>query len=509
MIDQKEEMNRLIKYFASICYQNPTIPFNKDTVYYELMNYGMSDEEIKNRNFSYELNSIKNFFNSNKKENSLNVYEHIRQPHFLQFQRIGDKRDMNPIKIYYNTSKENLKNVVKEVFRFIDLTGMESYSKVSDIIRSDSIVIRLSSVYDAMRVLSFIDNSDYIKAAARNTNPFLFRNGSVGMAYDHRTTYNGVTSEYISNYINHLKSNNKLNFASIDDFIDYLKNEYNDMFINCNEIDKVKNMYYYRQIRAGYNDISDGEIINNFEQVTKLLINICQCNMNINDYFNLYESTIAPSNYDKIKKYDEILNKREAINYGNENEDDDTLNLEDIVKDYILYAFEKYGSAKSVQSYLDIYLSGNIKGITRDNDFRKKFADHLSPVIVDNVTNGNSIEYINNTLVGLDESNEKDKKGYEVLCNSSIETLKKYGNEQLSAALKHGEEGNYGFFTDGGSNRFRNQLSTFVKPSRIKNYCMRYLIMSGMELDEIDLKNLEDLFSNQMFNNININTKSM
>lgn len=508
MNDQILEMDSFIKYYANIYKQNPDIPFNSDIIYNGLMNYGLSRDEQNNRSFGFELKQLENYFNANKKENGLNVFVHPSQPHFLQFNRTNNRRESKAIKIYYTTSKGHLAEAAKEIFEYIGSTDMDCYSKVADIVRADAIVVRVPTVYDAKRVLNFIDNNSYLKTVEGSTNPFLFKYGEVGIAYDDRTTYNGVTSEYISDYINHLKNNNNLDKASIEDFNKYIRNRYNNMFINCSEIDKVLNMTYFSNIRDRYNGISNGEIINNLEQVTRLLVNICSGNMKIDDYFNFYESTLAPFNEDRIRIYNDLLEKKIRNNIENDTENV-TVDLEAIIKEYISYAFEKYGSSHKVHDYLEHYLDGNILGITRDKGFRDKFYKHLSPNVVYNITNGNSMKYISDTIVDVDESNEKDIKGYQVLCNSSLETAKKYGDRQLCVALKKGQEGEFGYFTNGGENNYRKQLTSSVRPSRIKNYCMRYLIMFGMELDDINLSNLEELVSNQMCNTINSNTRSM
>ena len=59
------EINNFIMYMAKIYMQNPYLEIKSDTIYYELMRYGISDAELKNKSLLNEFNnSLSNRKNS-------------------------------------------------------------------------------------------------------------------------------------------------------------------------------------------------------------------------------------------------------------------------------------------------------------------------------------------------------------------------------------------------------------------------------------------------------------
>ena len=56
-------------------------------------------------------------------------------------------------------AKEDMESCVMQIFDFIGQNKFETYSKVSDVIRSDAIVLRMANINDAKKVINFINTN--------------------------------------------------------------------------------------------------------------------------------------------------------------------------------------------------------------------------------------------------------------------------------------------------------------------------------------------------------------
>ena len=140
------------------------------------------------------------------------------------------------------------------------------------------------------------------------------------------------------------------------------------------------------------------EAINNFEQVTRLIMNVLEGNMSLDGYFKFYNEC-ANINKDGsfIKYYEETYKrKKDALNNHEVSMD---INMVNLLNNYINYSYNKYGSIELVEAYINKYIEGNINAITRDNDFRSKFVNHmLTPKIILKIANNDLRKYIENVL---------------------------------------------------------------------------------------------------------------
>ena len=152
-------------YMAKIYIQNPYL-----AIYYELMRYGISDAELKNKSLLNEFTNLKNHYN----KGNVRAFVHPGQVNFLQLWNVkGEVQPENLIKIYLSFPKENIEECVKIIFDYIDRNNISSHSKLANKIRSDSVVLRLENQNDAASVINFINSNAYLCSKAKPTNPFV------------------------------------------------------------------------------------------------------------------------------------------------------------------------------------------------------------------------------------------------------------------------------------------------------------------------------------------------
>lgn len=496
---QLQEIDNFIKYYASIYEQNPNVDITTDSIYHGLKVYGMTNEQYNNRSIINELYNLEKSFKSSP---NLKVYFDDAQPGFLQFQNRYAQIDSKCVKLYFTTTKENMELAAKEIFGFIDKNNIGTFSKISQDVRADSIVVRVPNIGEAEKVIDFINNNQKLKSISGIKNPFLYQEGLVGIGYDDLLSYNTIVSELVKNYLQDLKEKNMLGSANINGFYDHVKNYYNDTFRNCSKITEIENDEHYKELGGTDRFGSIGYAINNYEQVTRLILNVCNGSMNLENYFNFYyDARLVKKNEEFIKYYEETY-KRKKDKFGKENV---TQILNDnkcveLLNEYILYAYSKYGS--DLVLYLNDYINGNKNAITRDNNYRQRFSI-LPPNMVFQITKGNLNGYVNSILSNYYNNNNSLEPGYSIFCNSAIETAAKYGYQQLYDAIDEAKKGNFMYFTNGTNNN-RDNLAKYVSPNMIDNYCKYYLNSIGISENDLNRIDVLSEFTAQVMRNTSI-----
>lgn len=434
-MNRRTEINTFLKSLAKIYIQNPNLSINSDVFYDCLMNYDISEEERKDANIRDNFVKWSEYFKSIP---NIAVYHTPMQNRFLQFSH--DTPNYKCIKLYLSFPKDKIYECVNKVFKYVAANNMKTASKVADIIRADSVVLRLDSIEDAKKVINFVNNDLELSNNCKKTNPFLLKEGKVGIAYDHMLSYNTVLSFMLELYFKYCRSNNRLNEVSIDTFKEYIDNFRYNVFSNKNnlkiflenpEISSTLHRFHGDQI----------ELICNYEEIIKLISESLNPNMNLDRYFNFYNECLKEQQTNqKYTHYNNLMNH---------------LNEIDLLNEYIKYAEKKYGGI-SVAGYLKRYAEGNARAITRDNNYRYKFMKFLTPQKLMEVTNYNIEEYVEGHLENKIVKNSS-AKNYETYLNACIQTYRKYGSEQLYTAIISSIKGNFNYFTN-GFNSYRDTL---------------------------------------------------
>lgn len=530
------EIDEFLKWFAKAYEQNPNVPITSDSIYSALTKYGFSEEEIENRNAQDVIDKLEKYYENSTR---LHVYVDSRQPGFLQFTSYSEvfSNEADSVKLYVSVPKENYEESIKLIFDYIEKNNIKSVSKVSKVVRADSIVLRLPNADEARKVIDFINNNKMITSVSKKTNPFLYREGVVGIGFDRWLSYNSVVSEIVQKYFQNLKDNNKLNTASYEDFAKFTRQMHRDYFNNCDQIRQVDTFQSLNSRHKCFD--SKGGGINNLENVIRLIANSVEDNVNLDAYFRYYDSVTNKLNIDSFSSYyDEMYKKKQYVDSGsylpkerrndaimlnrpyvNTNQpvnnvvidssnlnplpkdrrndavmisdlvngqkvmsdDGKEVNIRKLLDDYVDYALEKYGTVDLVTAYLGTYVGGNEAGITRDKNFRADFIKFIPPVLVAQLTNNDLNGYIRERyqLKNDNQKNSTEVNPYLVFYNASVDTVRKYGPNQLIAAIARASGGSYSCFTNGNNNN-REKLYKYVDPSLVGAYCKYYLNSVGV-----------------------------
>ena len=375
--------------------------------------------------------------------------------------------------------------------------GFDCASKVSKIARSDAIVLRLTNQYASEEVLNFINNDPEIRQVARNTNPFLIKDGVVGIAYDDDLSYNTIVSECLDNYFKFLKSKNLLENASINNFAIFMNKYYQDTFVNCSNLVNYTKGEMFTNLMAKPETF--GVSIVNHEQVVRLFTSIVSGGANKESYYEFFKACDNPNLQSGIiSKYDEIFANKLALSDDMENL---LVRARTVIDSYIIYVTNKSeGNVNAIVRSLEGYIDEKKETyITRENGFRdlfKKFDRKIISKIL-----GNNIDlYVNNVLRRQSEKTEVEK--YDYFCEACRATAAKYGFEQLYGALKCSLGGVFVNFTN-GDKKYRDWLAQNINPDNVLKYCKTYL--TEMNYDVLNMNNVElfQTFANDLTNRVN------
>lgn len=419
------EINNFISWLAKIYIQNPNIEISSDTIYHQMMQYGLSAEEINNGGLVNEFIHLQNYFNNG----NIRVFVHPNQSHFLQFW--NDKREAkleDMIKIYMSFPKDSIEECVKIIFDYIDKNNLSSHSKMANSVRSDSVVLRIDNQNDAANIINFINSNPYLRSKAKPTNPFVAKHGVCGFAYDELMSYNSVVSKLVSEYLSDLKENNALQTASSYGFLTFLNMSYHDKFINMTKLEELIQKEGYTNAQNRFRSI--GHQISNRRKIEELLINHLNGNLDINKYFELY--TRFKDNYictSEENLYNRAYNAIQARKNGQQKQ---ALDIKrEIVDSYIEYELSQ-NQEQRLYLQLDAFVrQGKYSFITRTNGLRDAF-------INSNITGNDVLEITNNNIseyVKMYKNNKNSLLEYEKFKTSCINYFNTYGKENFITAF--------------------------------------------------------------------------
>lgn len=447
------EIEEFLKYYAKIYKQNPNLPIVRDTIYHGLATYGISADEQQNKSIKYMFsNWINHFQNSN-----LHVYESDMQKRFLQFHTSDGRTTEGHVKIYATFAKEDMESCVIHIFDYISQNNFATYSKVSDVVRADSVVLRMVNPSEADKVINFINNDPYLSSKARKTNPFLMKAGVVGIASDKNLSYNSTVAYLITKYFKETTNYDNVNF---EDFKLFAQKYFNDVFINQT---KLQDFIYDEEFLVNKKRFNtDGEALANYYEVFKLINMSLNKYTNMNDFYNHVLMTQNKESFQRLSKYYDVsirnLENKPVAN---------SINKKELLDQYIEYAIKKYNGIDNTLNYLKTYINGNPNAITRDNDFRTNFAKYLSPKEIINITNGNIESYVQSFMPNMVKNNDNL---HELFIAAITATYNKYGFNHAEVALIALITKNDACHITNGDQNYRKRLLKYSHEEILKEF---------------------------------------
>ena len=104
MNSREIEINEFLKYFARLYEQNPNLPIESDTIYSHLANYGLTQEEINDKDIRFNFDKWIEFF---RNKSNINVFHTDRQNRFLHF-RNAKNLSAKCVKLYVSLPKDKI-----------------------------------------------------------------------------------------------------------------------------------------------------------------------------------------------------------------------------------------------------------------------------------------------------------------------------------------------------------------------------------------------------------------
>lgn len=340
-----QEINRVLKdlYISNINLHQDNIKLTEEMVYQYLTKLGLPQSERDkkiNNYFPYWIETFENCPNIN----GLNLPD---WNYFLQF--VNGNINPSSIKMYISLDSLHIKQGVKMIFSFLAENNIKHESKIGSEIRTDNIVIRLSKVEDVKKLSDYISNNNYIKEGMQKINPFCFESNGIGYAYDGLLSYNSCIAKIISDYINEMYKLNKTDDEiNVNTFYQYIES--------------------YSQKPEKISDLPD--INNNSKKLidASLIVELIKYSLssnNLEDYFNFYKYAI-----NKKLKYNNITAEE---------------NKEELLKEVIITMMKKYYKGYDINNpeksgiiQILLFLNGNIKAITNDNNLRERVKNNLT-----------------------------------------------------------------------------------------------------------------------------------
>ena len=471
-MNEKLHIEQFLNGFSELYKQNPNLEICPDTIYYKLSIYGLTEEE-QTCDINYMFPQwIDKFSNSNH----LHVYRDNRQYAFLQFANYQYCDSCEMIKVYMSFPEETMKNCVDLIFDFIEKNNIKSASKVSQRLRSDSVVLRLLNKEEAVQVLNFINSNEYLCKNAKPTNPFSMKVGVCGLGYDDRISYNFCISKIIAEYFKEIRRTNQFGNVSFEHFGQFVYEFYQNTFINRMQMNNLINSSEFQKYSKNHDKIS--QVVVNWKQVTETLMSHLYNQNDINKYFELYDGFVGQCHTDELAMQYEMGGPI-ASQFTTEV----AINKFDIINEYINYAKAAYGDKQVVIQLNSFIKTNNYNLITRTNGFRENFKKYnITYTDVMGLTNNNVENYVTNFGKDVNRTNEQQTNNYEIDCynlfsNCCLATYQKYGKGQLIAAILYSFKGKFSRFTN---RDYRDALSKNIyNKEQIVLLCQQLLFNLG------------------------------
>ena len=368
-----------LKYLADIYLQNSDLPILKDTIYYELSRFKISDGKIcrlsNDSLVGVQLQLNNKFRNNDKVVTFLSstgyywvIQNRVDMSEYDYFKYIN-----NGVKLYVMAKANNIYKIADALFDFMINENIVMECKISKEMRNDALVCRILNKDDAIKICDFLNKLRYKFSSCNN--PFMYSYGSVSVALDGNLTYNNILVSLLKIYLEEKRSTNSLEDVSCTDFTSFIR-EQMKFYENC-----------------------DDKVYDNNVKIVNLILGNLDDELKLDDFFEIV---------------DEESDAYEKISFS-KNDEDKVL--------YVINSLANYYSVSYVHKIIMNYIeTGNVNLFTRCDDIRT---------------------IISNNFTKEDVKNIISILGWKALVAASKLTYNKYGTEQLINAtdkLLHSEE---------------------------------------------------------------------
>lgn len=388
-----KRMEEFIQRWRQIALENPNISFDDvaihNAIYSDLVRFGVSENERR-----YDLSKegvFQRWIEDFSSVSNIDVFVADDWQYFCQFinrknEVVGPNKEA--IKVYIPLDRMHVEYGAKMIFSFLARNNIAHASKIGKNIRFDDIVVRVSSLEDASKLLNFVDSVPYLKEGMIEPNPFAFNNQSIALVCDRKLSYNSTISSLISAYLSQKKSNNDLGGVCLTDFVKFSYNYYNERFERYENLNET--MERFGIVDRGNVQETNAAVIN-----TKEVVNLFLASMQPMFYYRNYADEFRKrKEYISFKKdlFDlhQLRAKRQMLDTTKtvtSSYDDTIINdnafYNQLLSETVNTMTEKYNKKRAFGSIDTYLLTGCSNVLTRENGIRtrvhsSKFRDHFN-----------------------------------------------------------------------------------------------------------------------------------
>lgn len=316
-------LDMLIKLIES----NPLLQITEKLVYAQMVSFRLGDSVIPFENVE---KFFRNWITSFQNNPTVDVYRDRANPFICRFssKREGDTK----IKLYVPLDSEHIKDGVIEIFSFLIKENIIHDSKVFSSIRNDNIIIKVTSIEDANKIIKFVKRNSFLSSGILNANPFLMPCYKIGVIIDNSYTYNIEIARVIASVLEQMSEQNTLQKCSVS----YLKSVFTKLSVKCDD-EELSDIYHLAAI-------------------------VLDENSSLQDFANY------------VLEYQQLSysNKHGGIDISYQNS-------VDYLNCAIKETFKRYNNLSFVINAVRLYVtSNNSKGFTRINQARKNLNLHAN-----------------------------------------------------------------------------------------------------------------------------------
>ena len=205
------------------------------------------------------------------------------------------------VKLYIPTNKDNIQDLAQKLFDYLLNRDIMHETKISNDIRSDDIVTRVYDEKCVKKIIDFINEN--LSDKVIQTNPFVMRDGVVGIARDGDLSYNERVSGFLGEYLSQNQENmDNVNLDSFRQFMQSLK----DRIVTDKEyISKILS-----KKNKAYNRVSHLDYIYDNKNIIDLILLSLDKEKGLEDFTKYWQSIKDKQVEEKIKqKIADILNE--------------------------------------------------------------------------------------------------------------------------------------------------------------------------------------------------------
>ena len=370
-----QEMQDFIIRLSTIYQNNTNKNYTFDDlysfVYTQLVRIGSTQDgsvDFSNEG-NHAFDRLKTYFGDRR---NLEVFIDPRNNYFLQLQNKPELHENNveTIRLYIPQNEYNLERSARNLFDFMADSNISHISKISRYERNDDIVVQVTNMNDAIKILNYAKGDRQIQSGLLDSNPFCYSEDGIAMAFGRNgQSINTVVASLLTAYSLEKIANKKYDEMFLLDFISYTNNYLDHHFNKLNDIGEV--VADFRIKKGEENTSENNKKIANVENIIRFYLNSIYPMYNL-ESFN--KDFLETSNDAKlISQANAISVKRTEKQYSIDKQFVGTIDnilLDSVDTFKAKYRMDDKAALDIVKGYIE---TNDYTKITRDNDTRNKY----------------------------------------------------------------------------------------------------------------------------------------